>query len=98
MVSPLAALQQLAGQLEQRGHPVEAIKCLEACLRLSPMRADEAQARLRAARLLLHHTSNLSEAKQHLQKAVSRCVALGCKPQRVMGSVGTSRRLGVWPA
>ncbi|GBF89516.1 hypothetical protein Rsub_02088 [Raphidocelis subcapitata] len=63
------ALQALAARQAAEGNPLQAIKCLEACLRLSLMPADEAQTRLRAARLLLLHTSNLAEARQHLQKA-----------------------------
>jgi hypothetical protein len=65
-----SALQALAARQLSQGHPLQAIKCLEASLRLSPMPADEAQARLRAARLLLAHTTNLAEAKRHLQQAV----------------------------
>lgn len=69
-MGPLEALQALAARLEQEGHAMQALKCLEGCLQLPLMPADEAQARLRAARLLLKHTANVAEAKQHLQKAV----------------------------
>jgi hypothetical protein len=64
-------LQLLAAKFSLDGHPLQAMKCLEASLSLSPMPADAAQVRLRAARLLLQHTTNLAEVKQHLQKAVS---------------------------
>jgi hypothetical protein len=69
-VSAFDGLQALAARQLEDGNPLQAIKCLEASLQLSPMPAEDAQVRLRVARLLLQHTSNLSEAKQHLQKAV----------------------------
>jgi hypothetical protein len=64
-------LQVLASRLAVDGHFLQAIKCYTAILGQSLLPADEATARLQLAQLLLEHTHNVSDAKQHLQKAVS---------------------------
>lgn len=62
-------LQQLASRLAD-GHPMQAIKCYVAVLSQSMLPSDEAAARLRLGQLLMQHTLNVQDAKQHLQKAV----------------------------
>lgn len=64
-------LQVVADRLVKEGHFLEAIKCHVATLIQSLLPADEATARLKLAQLLLEHTSNVADGKQHLQKAVS---------------------------
>lgn len=64
-------LQVLASRLAADGHFLKAIQCYTAILGQSLLPADEATARLQLAQLLLEHTHNVSDAKQHLQKAVS---------------------------
>lgn len=66
-----SALEQLAGSLAAQGHHLQAIKCYTAILGQSLLPADEAATRLKLAQLLLEHTTNVADAKQHLQKAVS---------------------------
>jgi hypothetical protein len=66
-------LQQLASRLAADGHPMQAIKCYVAMLSQSMLPSDEAAARLRLGQLLMQHTLNVQDAKQHLQKAVSAC-------------------------
>lgn len=82
MALELEALQQFAANLLAEGHPLLAIKCLEGCLHLSPMPAEEAQVRLRIAHQLLQHTANLQHARQHLQQAVR-------------GNAGSDEKLGM---
>ncbi|WIA32226.1 hypothetical protein OEZ86_003074 [Tetradesmus obliquus] len=62
-------LQVLASRLAADGHFLKAIQCYTAILGQSLLPADEATARLQLAQLLLEHTHNVSDAKQHLQKA-----------------------------
>eukprot|EP00878_Enallax_costatus_P032574 GHUV01035809.1.p1 GENE.GHUV01035809.1~~GHUV01035809.1.p1 ORF type:complete len:211 (+),score=57.88 GHUV01035809.1:404-1036(+) len=62
-------LQVLADKLTREEHHLEAIKCYTAMLNQSLMPTDEAVARLKLAQLLLEHTSNITDAKQQLQKA-----------------------------
>jgi hypothetical protein len=63
-------LQLLGQQLTDSGHPLQAIKCYVALLNQSLMPPDEAAALLKLGHLLMEHTHNVQEAKQHLQKAV----------------------------
>lgn len=63
-------LQLLGQQLTDSGHPLQAIKCYVALLNQSLMPTDEAAALLKLGHLLMEHTHNVQEAKQHLQKAV----------------------------
>lgn len=66
----VSTLQLLASRLAADGHPLQAIKCYVAILSQSMLPSDEAAARLRLGQLLMEHTLNLQDAKQHLQKAV----------------------------
>lgn len=63
-------LRATADKLIREGHHLEAVKCYVAILNHSLMPTDEAFARLKLAQLLLEHSSNMSDAKQQLQKAV----------------------------
>lgn len=67
-------LHQLASRLAVDGHPMQAIKCYVAMLSQSMLPSDEAAARLRLGQLLMQHTLNMQDAKQHLQQAVCACV------------------------
>ena len=49
----------------------EAVRCLLAVLSLHPPARVEAKTRLQLGLVLFHHTNNLAEAKEHLDKAVS---------------------------
>ena len=49
----------------------EGIHCLLAALSLHPPPRIEARARLQLGLVLYHHTNNLREAREHLDKAVS---------------------------
>ena len=49
----------------------EGIHCLLAALSLHPPPRIEARARLQLGLVLYHHTNNLLEAREHLDKAVS---------------------------
>jgi hypothetical protein len=64
-------LEQLASSLLGSGQPLQAVKCLEGLATQSLLPVDEARCRLRVAKLLMGHTLNISEAQQHLLKAVS---------------------------
>jgi MAternally-affected-uncoordination protein len=66
-----STLQVLASNFTADGHFLQAIKCYTAILGQSLLPADEATARVQLAQLLLEHTHNVHDAKQHLQKAVS---------------------------
>lgn len=58
---------------------MQAIKCCVALLQQQSMLpSDEAAVRLNLARLLLAHTLNVADAKQHLQKAVRACCTCCC--------------------
>lgn len=63
-------LQLLGQQLTDSGHPLQAIKCYVALLSQSLMPTDEAATLLKLGQLLMEHTHNVQEAKQHLQKVV----------------------------
>lgn len=65
-----STLAALAVRFTASGHSMPAIKCYVAMLGHSMLPSDEAAVRLNLARLLLEHTLNMQEAKQHLQKAV----------------------------
>ena len=52
----------------------EGIHCLLAALSLHPPPRIEARARLQLGLVLYHHTNNLLEAREHLDKAVSMSV------------------------
>ena len=67
----LDALGFLASSLEIDGKPLQSLHCLLAALGLKPLPDAEAKARCQIGRLLLAHTNNLLEAKDHLQRAVS---------------------------
>lgn len=67
-------LQALAARMAAEGHPLQAIKCYVAMLNQSMLPSDEAAARLQLGHLLMQHTLNASDAKQHLQKAVRCCL------------------------
>ena len=64
-------LEQLASSLLASGQPLQAVKCLEGLATQSLLPVDEARCRLRIAKLLLDYTLNITEAQQHLLKAVS---------------------------
>lgn len=49
----------------------EAVRCLLAVLSLHPPARVEAKTRLQLGLTLYHHTNNLIEAREHLDKAVS---------------------------
>ena len=49
----------------------ESVRCLIAVLTLSPPPRIEARVRLQLGLVLYHHTNNLVEARQHLDRAVS---------------------------
>ena len=49
----------------------EAVRCLLAVLSLHPPPRIEAKTRLELGLTLFHHTNNLIEAREHLDKAVS---------------------------
>jgi hypothetical protein len=66
----VSTLQLLASRLAADGHPLQAIKCYVAMLSQSMLPSDEAATRLRLGQLLMEHTLNVQDAKQHLQKAV----------------------------
>jgi hypothetical protein len=72
-----ATLRVLAARLTADGHCLQAIKCWVAMLGASMLPSDEAGVRLNLARLLLEHTLNVGDAKQHLQKAVRACACVG---------------------
>lgn len=67
-----STLQQLAARMAADGHPIQAIKCYLAVLNQSMLPSEEAATRLKLSQLLLQHTLNVQDAKQHLQKAVRR--------------------------
>ena len=82
------ALLLLAGQYQSEGSVVSAMRCLEAIAQApEPMYPlTESKARRQLASLLLAHSTNVLEAKVHLEKTVSpRAVppvpALGRKTQ-----------------
>lgn len=52
----------------------EAVRCLLAVLSLAPPPRIEARTRLQLGLTLYHHTNNLLEAREHLDKAVSMIV------------------------
>lgn len=52
----------------------EGVHCLLTALSLHPPPRIEARARLQLGLVLYHHTNNLLEAREHLDKAVSVCV------------------------
>lgn len=75
-------LGELATHFEATGQPVQAIHCLTALLAQTQLMPDvEVRARLALGRLLLLHTSNLSEAKKQLQRAVSSALRGGGAPR-----------------
>lgn len=49
----------------------ESVRCLMAVLSQNPPSRIEARARLQLGLTLYHHTNNLLEAREHLDKAVS---------------------------
>lgn len=67
-----STLQQLAARMAADGHPIQAIKCYLAVLNQSMLPSEEAATRLKLSQLLLQHTLNVQDAKQHMQKAVRR--------------------------
>ncbi len=56
--------------LQTNGNYLEAIKCLHAALASKEAPQVEVAIRVRLALLLMHHTHNLHEARQHLERAV----------------------------
>ena len=70
-VSSLIAMAEHFLSLKPKPPVKEAAQCLMAALSLAPPPRVEARARLELGLLLFHHTHNLSEAKEHLDKAVS---------------------------
>ena len=70
MDAAVDALLRLALQLRDSGCYVPAAKCLLAVCRSNALPATMATARLLLGQLLLDHTRELSEAKEHLTAAV----------------------------
>ena len=60
--------ESLLGQSPPRVQ--EAVRCLMAVLTLHPPPRTEAKTRLQLGLTLYHHTNNLLEAREHLDKAV----------------------------
>lgn len=73
----LEALTLLAHGFEGQGCHAQAIKCMMAAANTCDMLpASEARVRLHLAKLLLQHTSNVSDAKAQLQRAVRTSAAI----------------------
>lgn len=65
-----ATLLHIASILEDQQNHCEAIKCLVAALTSQEAPQVEVAIRVRLATLLIRHTHNLTEARQHLERAV----------------------------
>lgn len=81
------SLLMLATEAGGKGVPLQAIKCLQGMLSLALLPGEEVKARVKLAQLLLDHTRNVQEAKQHLQHAVgTHCELCQCCSLQITAS------------